>query len=638
MLFPFPNPRAGVRSPALNVLSVFLLCAAFAVAEVFIGGTRLLFGLPAYLLLATAALFSLGELRRVKARPNPLCLAATGLFLGYVLVRGFTSPVAYIAWTDEFIALGALAVYLLTACHLTNPRERWWVLAFLLAAGVVNVLVGARQFVAGDDFMLLGFLRSDRYNGRASGLYICPDHLAFFLEVVGCLTLAWAAWGRGRPAARLVMGYGAVFLFGGELLTLSRGGFLSAAAGLSVMALLGLGRVQRTTPHRARQALAVAGAAALAVLGIRVAVSQSALLQSRARRLVSPDVRPGLWRAGYAQFRLSPIFGTGASTYLYYGRRLRDPRMQDDPIRTHNDYVELLGEYGAVGAAGLLLFLGAHLGFGWLTYRRFARRATERPGFEGGPGGSNGTAWNIGALSASAAIAAHSVVDFNLHIPANALLTAFVFGVLANPGRPAVAEAGSAARLRWTDGCARLALGAVGLALFIAGVPRLPGEYYGEMARAALRDRRFLTASGYALKGLEYERHNPQLDFYLGEARLNLAGDGPDTPVAHSFREGADEAYCQGLRLAPCDSALLLRHAQLLTIFGDYPAAERVLAQAQLWDPNSGLVQIYLGFFLQRTGRLAEAKQAYTRAVQLTGSPAGYERLAQLAKLEEGTR
>ena len=94
MLFPFPNPRAGVRSPALNVLSVFLLCAAFAVAEVFIGGTRLLFGLPAYLLLATAALFSLGELRRVKARPSPLCLAATGLFLGYVLVRGFTSPVA----------------------------------------------------------------------------------------------------------------------------------------------------------------------------------------------------------------------------------------------------------------------------------------------------------------------------------------------------------------------------------------------------------------------------------------------------------------------------------------------------------------------------------------------------------------
>ena len=622
----------------MNALYVFLLCAAFAVAEVLIGGTRLLFALPVYLILATAAVFSLVDLRRLKARPNRVCLAATGLFVGYVLVRGWTSPVAYIARTDEFIALGALAVYLLTACQVTDPRQRWWVLAFLLAAGVVNVLVGARQFVLGGDFMLFGFLRSDRYNGRASGLYIGPDHLAFFLEVVGCLTLAWAVWGRGRPTTRLVMGYGAVFLFGGELLTLSRGGFLSAVAGLSVMALLGLGRLRGSAPHRAKRALMVVAAAALATLGVRVAVSQSVLLQTRAHYLVSPDIRPGLWKAGYAQFRLSPAFGTGASTYLYYGRQLRDPRMQDDPIRTHNDYMELLGEYGAVGAAGLLLFLGAHLGFGWLTYRRFVRSAPKAQGFGGGPGGSNGTAWNIGALSASAAIAAHSVVDFNLHIPVNALLTAFVFGVLANPGRPLADEAGSASRLRWTDWGARLALGAVGLALFVAGVPLLPGEYYDEMARAALRDRRFLAASGYALKGLEYEKRNPQLDFYLGEARMSLAGDGPDTPVAHSFREGADEAYCQGLKLAPCDSALLLRHAQILTIFGDYPEAERVLAEALRWDPNSGLVQMYLGFYLECTGRLAEAKQAYTRAVQMAYMPMGYKRLEQLSTPREEAR
>ena len=114
---------------------MFLLCAALTVAEVLIGGTRLLFSLPAYLLLAAAAVLSLLELRREKARPSPSCLVATGLFLGYVLVRGATSPVAYIAWTDEFIALGALAVYLLTACHVTDPRQRWWVLAFLLAVG-----------------------------------------------------------------------------------------------------------------------------------------------------------------------------------------------------------------------------------------------------------------------------------------------------------------------------------------------------------------------------------------------------------------------------------------------------------------------------------------------------------------------
>ena len=619
----------------MNVLYVLLLCTAFVVVELLIGGTRLLFGLPAYLVLATAAIFSLVELRRVKPRPSALCLGATGVFLGYVLGRALTSPVAYIAWADEFMVLGALTVYLLTACYVTDPRQRGWVLVFLLAVGIVNVLVGARQFVVGDDFMLLGFLRSDRYNGRASGLYIGPDHLAFFLEVVGCLALAWAIWGRGRPATKLVVGYGAAFLLVGELLTLSRGGFLSAVAGLAVMVLLGLGRVRHTAPHRLRLALiVVAMAVMLAALGLRVAVSQSALLQNRVHYLVdTKDVRSMIWKAGYAQFRLSPVFGTGASTYLYYGRRLRDPLMQDDPIRTHNDYLELLGEYGVVGAAGLLLFLGAHLGVGWRTYRHFARRAAEGQSAAGEWVGSNAAAWNIGALSATVAMAVHSVVDFNLHIPANALLAAFVFGVLANPGRPAGAEVGATSRPRWTDWGARLGLAAVGMVLFLGGIPRLPGEYYCEMARAALRDRRFVVASGYALKGLTHEERNPQLYFYLGEARLRLAGDGPDTPLAHSFREGADDAYRQGLELAPFDTPLLLRHAQILTIFGDYPAAERVFAQALLWDPNSALVETYLGFYFERVGRLAEAKQAYLRAMQLAPNDAAFVGFNQLSKL-----
>ena len=624
----------------MNILYVLLLCVAFAAVELLIGGTRLLFGLPSYLVLATAAVFSLVEWRRVQARPSPWCLGATAVFLGYVLGRALTSPVAYIAWADEFMVLGALAVYLLTACYVTDPRQRGLVLAFLLALGIVNVLVGARQFVVGDDFMLLGFLRSDRYNGRASGLYIGPDHLAFFLEVVGCLTLAWTIWGRGKTGIRLFAGYGAVFLFGGELLTVSRGGFLSAVAGLGVMTLLGLGRLRRTAPHRVGRTLAaVAVAAALAALGVRTAVTQSAFLRTRAHSLATmKDVRQLLWKAGYAQFRLRPILGTGASTYLYYGRRLRDPLVQDDPIRTHNDYLELLGEYGVVGAAGLLVFLGTHLGVGWATHRHFARRAAAGQSAAGERVGSNAAAWNIGALSATVAMAVHSAVDFNLHIPANALLAAFVFGVLANPGRSAAGEVGAASQPRWPDWGARLALGAVGLTLFLAGIPRLPGEYYCEMARAALRDRRFVAASGYALKGLTHEERNPQLYFYLGEARLALAGDGPDTPLTHSFREGADDAYRQGLKLVPFDTPLLLRHAQILTIFGDYPAAEQVLAQALIWDPNSALVQTYLGFYFQRTGRLAEAKQAYTRAMQLAPNDAAYIALNQLSQPAAGSR
>ena len=80
----------------------------------------------------------------------------------------------------------------------------------------------------------------------------------------------------------------------------------------------------------------------------------------------------GLWAAAIPQFELAPAFGTGAATYLYYGRMFRDPQVQNDPIRSHNDYLELLAEYGLAGVAGLLLFLGAHLWLGWKAYRHFS--------------------------------------------------------------------------------------------------------------------------------------------------------------------------------------------------------------------------------------------------------------------------
>ena len=61
-----------------------------------------------------------------------------------------------------------------------------------------------------------------------------------------------------------------------------------------------------------------------------------------------------------------------------------------------------------------------------------------------------------------------------------------------------------------------------------------------------------------------------------------------------------------------------------------------MFAQALLWDPNSALVQTYLGFYLQRTGRLPEARQAYLRALQLSPNDAARQGFDQLSKLGVG--
>src|SRR6202023_2264558 len=96
-------------------------------------------------------------------------------------------------------------------------------------------------------------------------------------------------------------------------------------------------------------------------------------------------------------------------------------------------YLELLAEYGITGSALAALFIFVHLRGGFKGLGEIVRTKLE-PAWETS---SNEAAVVIGALSAIIALLAHSVVDFNFHIPANTLVGAFLFGILARPTRGA---------------------------------------------------------------------------------------------------------------------------------------------------------------------------------------------------------
>ena len=75
---------------------------------------------------------------------------------------------------------------------------------------------------------------------------------------------------------------------------------------------------------------------------------------------------------------------------------------------------------------------------------------TERPKRHGALGNSFGSALNLSGLVACSGILVHSLVDFNLHIPANALLffvSAHMAAVRLPPTGP-VAEDRSSRRMR----------------------------------------------------------------------------------------------------------------------------------------------------------------------------------------------
>src|SRR5438093_3135142 len=120
----------------MNVLVLGFLIAAFAVVQILIGGTRMLYSIPAWLLLAVAGLAAAFSREKTHAPVRTGCLLSGLAFCGYVLVRNWFSPIDYISRTDFVIVTGSLIVYLVVALFLTRSKYR---LAFFLALLVLGL-------------------------------------------------------------------------------------------------------------------------------------------------------------------------------------------------------------------------------------------------------------------------------------------------------------------------------------------------------------------------------------------------------------------------------------------------------------------------------------------------------------------
>jgi O-antigen ligase len=582
-------------SRAAEAVSAFLLAAAFAVIQTLIGGTRLLFSLPAYGLLALIGLLALFSLRRAKPEPDQLCLAGSAIFFGYILTRAFFSPVPFVARADIYAVLGGLVVYLFVACILTNAKPRMFILLFLCVLGIIHAFIGALQFRDGTNFMPISFLQRVDYGRRASGLYICPNHLAGLLEVLGVFGLSIVCWSRWRPWAKLLTAYAVAICYTGLILTGSRGGYLSTAASLLIFAILSLVVLRQAS---AKLFWKIGGSIVLAAAAILIAVvflvHKSDYLSGRAQNVFeTTNMRVDLWRGALQQWKLEPVFGTGSGTYLYYGRQFRTDRVQADPVRVHNDYLQLLAEYGAAGALIFLIFFGLHLRRGWKTFRRLGpMRAAVAPQLS-----SNALALNLGALAAIGAYVIHSVVDFNLHIPANVLLLAFVFGIIANPGirREGATETATKSMLPW-----RLILPALSVLLLIGCARLLPGEYFAERARMAYRDSRPAETIFYALRALDYEKQNPYVYDFLGRGRSSQGSGIRDPRMRSSFERAALEAFWKAREIAPRDEIFAIDLGLAYDALERFTEAEWMYQEALILDPKSKSTQDYYRAHIQR--------------------------------------
>jgi O-antigen ligase len=592
-------------------LHAILILAAVTVMQLFFGGgdgMRFAYTLPSYLLLGFSGLLTVFSFWKAPARMDRGCLPTTVLLAFYLFARIAFSPSAWLAGFDFFAVLAALLIYFVTALFVSGNGARRGMVYGLLALGLAQVAVGIYQFARDSSFHPLLPNGRPHPSFRAAGFFISGNHLAGFLEVAVLLAASFCVWGGFRARGKMLTGYLALVCLAGLVLTGSRGGYLSAAAGFAVFTCLSIwtlrGRLSRGLMPRL---IGITAAIVLIGGGLAWAAERSFAIRTRANTVfISTDIRLQLWEAAWKQFRLAPVFGTGSRTYAYYGRTFRAPHIQNDPVFVHNDWLQLLAEYGI---AGLLLtagFVFAHLRQGGRRWLRMVKRFSPATTT---PAENHALALQIGTLSAIAACLVHALMDFNLHIPANLLLTAFLFGLLATRRRPADGE-----KPRWPDRALHAIPAGLGLWMLIAGGPRLPGEYFVEKARVKFAAGQIPPALEDAGRALAWGARNPELHFQIGEVQRILSTGRHTAESRQGALEEAHDAYAEAIAIYPQDVKFVLRDAWALGRLGRFEEAERLLAQAKALDPNSPVVWTYSALHWQFRGKPTEALADYHKA------------------------
>ena len=291
---------------------------------------------------------------------------------------------------------------------------------------------------------------------RVTGSYFCPDHFAGIMELAfaGGLALILAR----DSSARLRVWGGVLILAGlsGVVYSQSRGGGLTILAVAAGAFAWGFAPWPPAIRIHLRAAVAAVAAILLVLFcftdnaytrrfrhetGLRRR-SPSLLADARTtlRQQLIDSSRGRMFAGALRAWRSAPLFGIGPGMHQNVwphvaasgdGDRARGrwPTKTNETFHSyevHNDWLQLLEEFGLAGLALILVPIGVVTGVLRSALRRTARRAEED---DGGRAAGGHFDMILTALLAGMAMAFHSLVDFNLQMPATTWILAALIGL-----------------------------------------------------------------------------------------------------------------------------------------------------------------------------------------------------------------
>ena len=326
---------------------------------------------------------------------------------------------------------------LLGALRLSPDHAARLLLLLAMLAGAEGVLGLLQVGPSGGGMLYFGNEEPGQY--VAIGTFVNRNHLAALLAmalpvIVGLLVYGMRPGRRThkRPASaplseaaakRTLLFGSAVIILVCLLFTRSRAGIATGLIGLACSAVvLVRARAARAHTSRLRVASYVVVGLVLISIGVALAIGIGPLLQGLEPGQLqgSADFRWGIYAAtlrGAIEFL---PFGSGLSTYAGVFPRFQVADVGGYIDYAHNDYLQAFMELGLAAPVIVVLLFAA-----WLS--RFIELLRDHAG-------RSFTLLQLGAGLGMVPMMLHSVFDFALHMPVNAMWFAALAGVMLHPG------------------------------------------------------------------------------------------------------------------------------------------------------------------------------------------------------------
>lgn len=525
---------------------------------------------PTMLCFGAATLFALPVLLRKDLGREALYVLIPGIATaGWIALRSFVSPVAELATADLLLLSMAVSTFLVF-----RAAGGGGLAGKLLASGIALTLA-ASLWVIGKQVLDPSF--SPVFPARGAdfirGFFGHYSYCAAFLVPSALLLAGLGLHGRFHTATRILLLLLAVAGLVAVVLTKSRGGVIGAGVGTAALAL---GSVLIGKRDGRRWFVPVAIIAPLALIGATV-LFLNLLGNVQEQRgggeltgMLDNTIRFYMLGMAMSCIAMHPWLGGGSRSFSWESFQAWDVaaygRGSHKPEHVHNELVQTIVDYGMIGGALLLLFLGC------VVFAALMQSTAKDS--SGNPRPMDG--WRIGGLAGLAGLFAQSQFEGILRIPPGAILLGLCLAsaTASFGGRPVIQRLSISSAIMVVCGLAAVI---PLLAYGWKGTKAIPALWPAYFSQIPLGNEAMLDA---LTEGIETWPMNPLLHRRGVLHRKLAAEEGLSQAERQETLELALADFRYASELHPLDPTNLLNQAGTLNLLGRGAEAELLYLRA----------------------------------------------------------